>query len=403
VSRPAGLPSRALIIDRRAVLGIQLCRSLARKGCQVDILADYGSPAFLSRYCRSCLLLPADSNQSAIETLKAVVERSEYDEIYVCNEDLLALVFHLTGKDSWKGLLLPETDSLKTLLSKNSTITFAERAGIAVPRTFIPGDEREVAQFADRLGFPLVVKGERGESGVNVRIVKSGKDLAPTYLEIKRSEKSYGGLPALQEFIPGTGYSVGGLFDHGRAVRICAHRKILTYPPAGGQTVKGITERPPALLESALRFFEALRYNGLGHMEFIKDRRDERFKFLEINPRIWGSISIAECAGVDLFSPYRQMVKGLKVKPDLSYREGVRYHRFSKELHLIQERPLRVFGFLKDALNPRVRSDFDLFDPLPHLGMVFQGLPFAFKSPAPIRRVSDTARQTALNHQRGER
>jgi biotin carboxylase len=226
---------------------------------------------------------------------------SEYDEIYICNEDLLALVFHFAGKDGWKGLLLPEPDTLKTLLSKNSTIAFAQSAGIAAPRTFIPVNEREIAQLAERLGFPLVVKGERGESAVNVRVVKSAKDLVPTYLRIKRREESYRGMPALEEFIPGTGYSVGGLFHQGRALRVCAHRKILTYPPEGGQTVKGITERPPALLESALRLFGALRYNGLGHMEFIQDRRDERFKFLEINPRIWGSISIAECAGVDLF------------------------------------------------------------------------------------------------------
>src|SRR2546430_1962492 len=53
------------------------------------------------------------------------------------------------------------------------------------------------------------------------------------YRDVMTRETLYGGQPALQEFIPGTAYSIGGLFYAGQALRACAHRKILTYPAAG--------------------------------------------------------------------------------------------------------------------------------------------------------------------------
>jgi predicted ATP-grasp superfamily ATP-dependent carboligase len=236
-----------------------------------------------------------------------------------------------------------------------------------VPATIIPSDESEVAQALRELSFPLLVKGERGESCQNVRMVYRREDLLPIYRSIARREAAYGGKPALQQLIRGRSYSVGGLFHKGQALRLCAHRKLLTYPPLGGRTVKGVTERPKGLLEEAIEVFSALNYTGLGHVEFIRDERDGNFKFIEINPRVWGSIGIAEYAGVDWYEPYRLLASGVTPEPDLRFREGVLYHRFSGEIRFILERPLRLPGFVRDAIDPRIHSDFKWSDLGSHL------------------------------------
>jgi predicted ATP-grasp superfamily ATP-dependent carboligase len=185
-----------------------------------------------------------------------------------------------------------------------------------------------------------------------------------------RIEEPYGGRPALQQFIKGQAYSVGGLFHNGRPLRLCAHRKLLTYPRGGGVTVKGVTERPGDLLEETAKAFGALQYTGLGHAEFIRDEHEGGFKFIEINPRVWGSIGIAEHAGVDLYRPYHELVVGAPVGQDLNYKEGVVYHRFSAEVQLIAESPARLPGFLKDAIDPRVTSDFCWSDLGPYLAAI---------------------------------
>ncbi len=359
---------RALILDKRAgTLSIQLCRALARRGYSVDVFGERGSAAFRSRHCAHAVEAPPWHPDLVAPVLRQIVGDRRYDAIYLCNEEILAMLRRSARPEGWSGLPLSDFATIDTLLSKHATLACVARAGVAVPITIIPANEHEVQHIGRELRTPLLVKGERGDGGKNVRIVSRLEDLLPTYREVLGRESAYGGRPALQELILGQAYSVGGLFADGRALRVCAHRKLLTYPPAGGWTVKGVTERPNGLLEECLKAFGTLRFTGLGHVEFIRDRRDSRYKFIELNPRVWGSIGIAECAGVDLYQPYQALAQGLPVEPDLRYREGVPYHRFSGEVRLILRQPLRLPGFIKDALNPRVCSDFDWSDAKPHL------------------------------------
>ena len=359
---------RALILDKRSsVLGLQVCRALARRGYQVELFGQNGSPAFRSRFCDEHWTPAAWLPDAIAATLQRLVETYTFDIIYLCSEELLPIVVDLTAAGRWRALPLSKSESLRTLLSKHETLRVAEDAGVAVPRTVIPVGEKVVSSIGQKLGFPVLVKGERGDSGRNVRVVTSADRLLATYCEVRKQEATYSGRPSLQEYVAGPAYSVGGLFDRGEPLRVCAHRKLLTFPPGGGWSVKGITERPPGLLEAAFKVFDALEYTGLGHVEFIRDLRDHRFKFIELNPRVWGSIGIADNAGVELYKPLQALADGILVKADLRFQENVVYHRFSGELRLIARRPLRVFGFLKDSLSRDVQSDFEWTDLGPHL------------------------------------
>lgn len=361
-------PRRALILDRRAgTVAMQLCRLLAHRGYTVDIFAERHSGAFRSRFCTRALPAPPWDSGEVAGALGALVGGSDYDAIYFCSEAVLVVLLEIVRDAHWKGLVLPDADSLATLISKNATRERMARMGVTVPRTIVPCSEAEAADALDELRPPLYVKGERGESSKNVRLVTRKEDLLPAYREIARCEEIYGGRPVLQEKIVGQSFSVAGLFHQGHPLRICAHRKLLSYPPAGGWTVKGITERPDGLLEEAFKVFAAVNHSGLGHTELIRDNRDGAYKFIELNPRAWGSIGILGSAGVDFVDAYQMLADGLEVEPDLHYREGVLYHRFSGELRLIFKRPLRLPGFVWDALDPRVHSDFSWSDLGPHI------------------------------------
>ncbi|HZO80384.1 MAG TPA: ATP-grasp domain-containing protein [Candidatus Binataceae bacterium] len=316
---------------------------------------------------------PFDNARLYREALGAAVRGKPYDAIFVCHEEVLARLLPLRRNRSWRGLLLPPPASLKIALSKNAALSLALWAGVATPRTAIPADDDDLSPVARELGWPVVAKSDVGESGEGVRIIRREEDLAAQYRELMRGQARARSRPALQEFIRGSAFSVGGLFLNGRPLRVVAHRKLLRYPhPWGGLTVKGVTEDCPELLREAFKVFEAIEYTGLGHVEFIRDERDGRFKFLEINPRLWGTIGVARLAGVDLFTPYRQLVKGIEVEPDLRYRVGVRFHRILREVRLMRQRPWRVAGFVKDVLDPRVRSDFAWSDPGPHLPSLYR-------------------------------
>jgi predicted ATP-grasp superfamily ATP-dependent carboligase len=362
--------SRALIIDQRSAMGIEVCRKLAAQGSWVEVFSEEGSPAFRSRYCHRRLIAPPSGRERSrfLNLLQHTVEDGHYDEIYICSEPVLELIAPLLeSHPAWRALLAPPPQTLKVTFSKHDTIAFATNAGVPVPRTIVPGDAQEARAFARELGFPLVIKGEKGESARNVRIVRSEPELEPAFHEIVANEAAYDGRPAVQEFVNGASYLVGGLFHQGRPLRVSAHRKVLTYPPSGGVTVKGVTERHADLLDSTFKVFAALNYTGFGSADFIRDNRTGEFKFLEINPRVWATIGLAHYAGVDLFTPYRSLVKGMPVAADLNFREGVEYHWLLGEFRFAAKRPLRIFGLFRDLLDPRSKFDFQWSDPGPFL------------------------------------
>ena len=361
-------PQRALVIDQSNTFTLQAVRDLAALGWHVSVFAEPGAPALRSRACHERLPSPPWHAQERFQsTLLELVARGRFDAIYLCSEPILEVMLpHIEMAPGWEALPLTPPASLQRTFSKHAMTEFAQQIGVAVPHTIVPKNEDEVPHLAAELGLPLVVKGEKGNAAMHVRIVRRADELLPSYREIVARERGCGGRPALQEYVPGPVYSIGGLFDGGRALRVLAHRRLLTFPPEGGRTVKGITERPQELLDSAFAMFAALEYTGLGHMDFVHDARDGRFRFLEINPRVWGSIGLARLSGVDLYTPYAALARGQMVAPDLRLREGVMFHHFSRELKFIRQRPRRLWGFLRDCLDPRVHSDFAWDDPAPH-------------------------------------
>jgi predicted ATP-grasp superfamily ATP-dependent carboligase len=383
---------RALLLDRRpTVVAMKVCYALSSLGYSVDLFGETGSPAFLSRFChRSVICPPFDKPEAVREVIKDLSERGEYDAIFLCSEEILDAILPLLYEGALPGLPLSATTALEVLLNKYSTLRFAQKAGVPVPKTMAPDGEEEVEAIARGFGHQLVVKGERGDSSRNVRLVTQGNKLLLAYREILQRESAYAGRPVLQEFISGPAYSVAGLFKDGRPLRICAHRKLLTYPPKGGWTVKGITERPVGLLDEAFKIFGALKYTGLGHAEFIRDVRDAKFKFVELNPRVWGSIGIAKHAGVDLYTPYQALANGAPVQMNLRFQEGVEYHRLSGELRLAMKRPLRLLGFLGDSFSSRVRSDFEWSDLGPQL-FAASGLRWPYKLTTPHKPKADNS------------
>jgi predicted ATP-grasp superfamily ATP-dependent carboligase len=372
--RSIGAAGRALILDDHSYTAVQTCRQLAKRGYVVEALAQHSAPVFLSRYCdRKHAYDPNDSAWPRV--LKNLSAESAWDVVYLCSEHLLgSIAQHIERFGPWKGLVLSEASVLRTLLSKNSVMRLVEEAGIPVPRTVYPTGEEDLKALGAEIGFPLLVKGEGGESSRTIRIIRRRAELLESYRAVTNGKEKHVRQPNLQQFIEGPTYSVGGLFQNGRAVRLCAGRMALMEPYKAGLMVKGVTERPPRLIENALRVFEALRYTGFGDADFMFDPRDGQFKFVEINPEVWANIALAGPAGVDFHGAYRALARGEPVSADLAFREGVTFYRVAKRLLSTLKRPWLGFGFARDFLNPSVVTDWDWTDLRPDLHLLINSV-----------------------------
>jgi len=365
-----GARGRALILDDHSYTAVQACRQLAKRGYVVEAFAKRSAPVFASRYCQRKYASDSDDREST-GLLESLAEDGSYDVIYLCSEHLLSQVAQsIQHTAPWRGLLLSSPPVLRTLLSKNSVMRLVAEAGIPVPKTTFPATESELGALAAKLEFPLVVKGEGGESSRTIRIIRNRSELPAKYRAVMDQGNELDSKPCLQEFISGPTFSVGGLFQDGRAVRICAGRMALMEPYKAGLMVKGVTERPPELIANALRVFEVLRYTGFGDADFVLDPRDGHFKFLEINPEVWANIVLAEHAGVDFHGPYGALAHGESVPADLTFREGVSFYRVTKRLLSTIKRPWLGMSFARDFLDASVYSDWDWTDLQPDIHLL---------------------------------
>jgi D-aspartate ligase len=367
---PTGMAGRALILDDHSYAAVQVCRQLAKRGYVVEAFAERSAPVFTSRYCHRKHYSDSDDT-GWTRLLENLAADGSYDVIYLCSEHLLdPIAQHIQHSAPWRGLLLSEPSLLPTLLSKNSVMQLVGEAGIPIPKTLFPATEREMDALGSTLGFPLLVKGEGGESSRTIRIIRDRSELLASYRAVIDQEKTHDSMPSLQEFITGPTYSVGGLFQDGGPIRICAGRMALMEPYKAGLMVKGVTERPPELIANALRVFEALRYTGFGDADFVLDPRDGQFKFLEVNPEVWANIVLAEHAGVDFHGPYRALSQGDFVPADLTFREGVSFYRVTKRLLSTLKRPWLGMSFVRDFLDASVYTDWDWTDPQPDIHLL---------------------------------
>ena len=113
-----------------------------------------------------------------------------------------------------------------------------------------------------------------------------------------------------------------------------------------------------------------LKYTGLIEVEFKRDRRDGRYKLLDLNPRIWGWNSLSAKAGVDF--PYlfwrlsrREPVTEIRGIPN------VRWIRMTTDLPAalgeFSRGNLSLSGYLKSFRPPLEFAVFARDDPMPWL------------------------------------
>ena len=110
----------------------------------------------------------------------------------------------------------------------------------------------------------------------------------------------------VQELIP-NGHDVQGtfyLYNQGELVEAYSHQRLRTSPPTGGVTVLSKLHINTPLLAEGQKILGKAGWNGLVMLEFLLDERTGKYKVIEANPRVWGSIMLSEFSGRNLLTNY---------------------------------------------------------------------------------------------------
>jgi predicted ATP-grasp superfamily ATP-dependent carboligase len=305
---------RVLITNGNRRKALAVVRSLGRRGVEITITDSVRMPvARFSRYCSRCLYYPDPrlNPQAFDDWLLRELRATRYDALIALDEDVIERVLSV------------RCEVERYTYDKGETIQVARSCGVPCPTTFIARTIDEVLLFAERVGYPLVIKPRKSSGSRGLVVVRSADQVVDAWNLVSSVYPS----PLIQEYIPNGGDALGVSLLVNRKQDVVAsfvHRRLREYPVAGGPSTLRESTICPALLDQAARLLRKLEWYGVAMVEFKVDPRDGIAKLLEINPRFWGSLALAIYSGIDFPYLLYCLATGRQVPAMLEYEDGKR-------------------------------------------------------------------------------
>lgn len=365
-----------LVTDGRSRASLSIVRSLGKKGIKVISGEAFTCPSFYSRYTSQRILYPDPDKyfDLFIQRIFEVVKEEEIDVIFpVRDSTTLLLSKHKNELSHFTRIPTADYNTLMKGRDKAQTLKIAMDKGIPCPKTYFVEDDSDLREIISALKFPVLIKPRESSGSRGIKYVQSPKELLRSYDNIRAD---YDKL-MIQEFIPhGGAYGVEMLFNNGEPRAIFVHKRLREYPRSGGPSTLRESVRFPKIEECASVLLKALKWHGVAMVEFRVDSRDGIPKLMEINPRFWGSLSLAIHSGVDFpYLLYKMTMEG-DVEPVFEYKIGVRtrWFLFGDILWFLSS-PNKLTDLPEFFKFRGVKDDIlSLGDPMPALGVVLDGV-----------------------------
>jgi 3-methylcrotonyl-CoA carboxylase alpha subunit len=203
----------------------------------------------------------------------------------------------------------PTAEMMTAMGSKSGSKALMEKAGVPL----VPGyhgeaqDEATLADAANRIGFPVLVKASAGGGGRGMRVVNSATELSAAIVSAKREAKAAFGddRMLIEKYVQNPRHIEVQIIgdSHGNLLslweRECTlqrrHQKVIEEAPS--PTLN--SAQRTTVCEAARKAAGVVNYVGAGTIEFVSDGKD--VFFIEMNTRLQVEHPVTELiTGVDL-------------------------------------------------------------------------------------------------------
>jgi len=278
-------------------------RSLNRLGVEVN-LADSNSMGMgqesklkNSFYKYTSFL---DSPDNFIQDIGGILEKTNAKFLLPGHDETVALAKYRNMLPSDVILPVASFDQLEMANDKDRMADQAESLALSVPERIKWETIENLKSALFGKHGPWVVKLRKGNSAKGVFYPGSNQE---TIDLCKRLIDSYSLLPdrypIVQLRVSGEGWGVSCLYWEGKRIASFTHRRLREKTQTGGTSTLRVSARNPILEDIAHKLLDAMNWHGLAMVEFKYSPKTKEGWFIEVNPRLWGSIHLAVSAGVD--------------------------------------------------------------------------------------------------------
>ena len=351
---------RKLLIANRGEIAVRIMRTAHRMGIStVAIYSDADAGAYHVELADEAVRIGpapvAESYLKADTILKAALDTGA-DAIHP-GYGFLSENPEFAEAVSNSGLIFvgPPASAIRAMGLKDAAKALMEKANVPV----VPGyhgsnqDENNLAEQAEAIGYPVLIKAVAGGGGKGMRRVDAPGDFGAA-LKSARSEAAtaFGNDAVLiEKYVAAPRHIEIQVFgdSHGNAVHLferdCSlqrrHQKVIEEAPA-----PGMTERMRAAMgRAATDAAKAIGYSGAGTIEFIVDGSDglrpDRFWFMEMNTRLQVEHPVTEAiTGEDLVEWQLRVAAG---EPLPKSQDQITLNGHAVEARLYAEDPAKGF------------------------------------------------------------
>jgi D-aspartate ligase len=327
ILKDTSVPVVVFISPHHGTLGV--ARSLGRLGVEVyGIDPNPWSPSLHSRYCRGKFIWnpgnasPDATVQYLLDVARKIGKRSLLLHTY--DEGAILLADYADVLSEWYIFPRVSPQIVRALISKREMYFTAKKYDVPTPEACFPQSRKDVEEYASYATFPVMLKGIRGEvlelrSGWRMLITGTKEELLDQYDRYNDpSDPTF----ILQEYIPGgedSTWMYNGYFDgNSECLFGITGKKIRQAPPYKGACSLGICLKNDVVDETTKRFMKSIGYKGIVDIGYRYDRRDGKYKVLDINPRIGSTFRLfVGNQGLDVIRAEYLDLTGQSVPPNV--------------------------------------------------------------------------------------
>lgn len=367
--------------------GLAALRSLSRRNIPVLIIDHDHCISRYSRCRHRFVKSPASSDHDAYLDflIKLADKENVRNWLIIPNSDETVYILSMNKArlTPLYRVATPSWDVIKNIYIKKNTYELAKKLNIPIPTSHFPSSIQEVEELDIR--YPVVIKPSIRDNlypKVHVKAyrINNKQELIKTYRYV--SQFIDPSEIIVQDLIPGGAevlYSFCPFFKNGTILTSITARRPRQHPMTFGHaSTFAELVHIPKLKEMAEQILQAIDYYGFGEVEFMYDKRDNTYRFLEINPRIWGWHSLAIAAGADYPAMLYMDVFNQPFEIPRS-KETMKWIRLTTDIptalgEIIKGR-LHVRDYLSSMRGDKTFAVFSKHDPLPFFAELFM-LPY---------------------------
>ena len=235
---------------------------------------------------------------------------SELDNFIAISDELSKKNIHFFLPDK-KGLKMRDKTMLKETLNDEDVL---------LPETYIIQDSAAIAQIAEKIGFPMFIKGIFYEA-FYARTLQEAVGFF-YYLAGKW------GIPIiLQKCITGEEINTCAFSRNGKMISHVVMKKM--YVTDKGKAWAGVTITNPEVSKMSEKILSKIGWNGGCELEYITENKTGKIYLLEINPRFPAWVYLTTAAGLNLPEMLLRASLGEETPVNNSYKSGIVFVRHS--------------------------------------------------------------------------